>query len=223
MSINNESRGIVFFDVDNTIFCGFTQKKFAAYVFSKKILKPFDMAAVVVWFILYKLKIIRNEERAINFLLAKFKGWRRDDLENLFAGYHAAVVAPNIYSQAAAIIKEHLNAGRRVILLSTSLEPIVRRIAAAVGITEYLATKISFENNICQGRVDGRVVNAGRKLEYLRRVLSGGESADSFYYADHYSDIPLLSSVSHPLTVNPDASLRRLAAKNHWPILNFSL
>ena len=43
--------------------------------------------------------------------------------------------------------------------------------------------------------------------------------AGSYFYTDHISDRPLLERVAHPVAVNPDPKLTRLAQAQDWEIL----
>jgi phosphoserine phosphatase len=43
----------------------------------------------------------------------------------------------------------------------------------------------------------------------------------SYFYTDSITDLPLLERVGHPVAVNPDPRLRRLARKRCWPIVMF--
>jgi len=40
-------------------------------------------------------------------------------------------------------------------------------------------------------------------------------------YSDSNTDLPFLEAVGHPVAVNPDRKLRRVAAQRGWPILEF--
>jgi phosphoserine phosphatase len=42
--------------------------------------------------------------------------------------------------------------------------------------------------------------------------------AASYFYTDSISDLPLLERVGHPIAVNPDTRLRRLARARRWPV-----
>ena len=41
----------------------------------------------------------------------------------------------------------------------------------------------------------------------------------SYFYSDSLNDLPLLSVVTNPVAVNPDATLREHALTQGWPIL----
>jgi hypothetical protein len=45
--------------------------------------------------------------------------------------------------------------------------------------------------------------------------------ARSFAYSDSATDLPMLEAVGHPVAVNPDRTLRRIAAARDWEILRF--
>jgi len=47
--------------------------------------------------------------------------------------------------------------------------------------------------------------------------------ANSYAYGNHHSDAHKLRLVGHPVAVNPDRRLRRIAIANGWPIEHFHI
>ena len=45
---------------------------------------------------------------------------------------------------------------------------------------------------------------------------------ESWAYSDSATDLPMLEAVGHPVAVNPDRALRRIAQMRGWPVLQFS-
>ncbi|MGH7338800.1 MAG: HAD family hydrolase, partial [Myxococcota bacterium] len=45
-----------------------------------------------------------------------------------------------------------------------------------------------------------------------------GDLTKSYAYADSLSDLPMLESVGHPVAVNPDPRLRRIARERRWAV-----
>ena len=66
----------------------------------------------------------------------------------------------------------------------------------------------------CYG--DGKVTWAQRYADEHNATLS-----TAYFYTDSHSDQPLLELVGHPIAVNPDARLKRVAHKRGWPIEMF--
>jgi phosphoserine phosphatase len=42
----------------------------------------------------------------------------------------------------------------------------------------------------------------------------------SYFYSDSHNDLALMATVSHPVAVNPDDSLRAHALAHGWPIIS---
>ena len=42
----------------------------------------------------------------------------------------------------------------------------------------------------------------------------------STFYSDSHNDLPLLEQVTHPVAVDPDASLRAQAVARGWPVMS---
>jgi hypothetical protein len=43
----------------------------------------------------------------------------------------------------------------------------------------------------------------------------------SYAYSDSVTDLPMMEMVGHPVAVNPDKELRKIAEEREWPILEF--
>ena len=54
-----------------------------------------------------------------------------------------------------------------------------------------------------------------------KAVWNGATLADSAFYTDSHSDLPMLEAVGRPMPVHPDPRLRRLAQRRGWPTLNW--
>jgi len=113
--------------------------------------------------------------------------------------------------------------GRRVFLVSASPEQIVRPIGRHIGVTEIIATRIKTDTAgfflpevefyaMGQGKVDAMAALAEREDLDL---------AGSFAYSDSATDVPMMEMVGHPVAVNPEKDLRRMAEERDWPILEF--
>src|SRR2546427_12996927 len=63
---------------------------------------------------------------------------------------------------------------------------------------------------------EGKVLSM-RELALRERI----DLTASYAYSDSESDLPMLRAVGHPVVVNPDAELARIAREEEWEILHF--
>jgi len=42
---------------------------------------------------------------------------------------------------------------------------------------------------------------------------------ETWFYSDSHNDLPLLERVQHPVAVNPDEILARIARERSWPVM----
>ncbi|MDQ6614922.1 MAG: HAD-IB family hydrolase [Actinomycetota bacterium] len=134
-----------------------------------------------------------------------------------------AQVAP----YAIGLIDEHHQAGRPVVLTTTTpfdlIEPFARRLA----LDDVIATRyqVRVDHNGVEryaGRLDGAFVWAAGKLTAVRwwAAEHGVELSASWAYSDSVYDLPLLSAVGHPVAVNADPRLALVATLRRWPQLH---
>jgi HAD superfamily hydrolase (TIGR01490 family) len=132
---------------------------------------------------------------------------------------------PAIGAAARALVRQHLDAGDRVAIATSTNEFITRPIADAFGVATLIATQLERD---ATGRVTGRIsgVPALRdgKVTRVQQWLQaeGLRLADfdaSVFYSDSTNDLPLLEFVSEPVATNPGAALEAIALERGWRIL----
>lgn len=210
---------IVFFDVDNTIVDGYTQKYFISYLFRKKIINVGVLFLSYVWFFLYKLNLVRDVGRAMSFYVYFFGGWNKKKMSDLIDDFFDNYIINNFFSDIIKIINKHKDRGDRVILISTSITPIVKRIADHLAIEDYISTELKIENDLYAGEINGRALAGEEKLVVVKKLLKTYVDVETYFYSDHFSDEALLSYVDKPNVVNPDKILYNKAKKNNWNII----
>lgn len=132
-------------------------------------------------------------------------------------------VLPRLRPQAVARVAEHRRRGHRVVLVTGSLEPIVRPLAAHLSVSDVLAARLEVED----GRHTGRLADpplAGRRKAEAVVDLAARRDIDlslSFAYGDSSDDIPMLEAVGNPAAVNPGGRLLRLARARGWDVFEW--
>ncbi|MET0578570.1 MAG: HAD-IB family hydrolase, partial [Ilumatobacteraceae bacterium] len=126
---------------------------------------------------------------------------------------------------APGVMEQHREAGRVLVMATTSPAPLVTPFAERLGFDAVVATQWSQEDGTYTGGVDGPLVWGRGKLEAVQ-AWAADESIDmksSYAYSDSYYDAPLLDAVGHPTAVNADLRLVALARLKGWPLRHFDL
>lgn len=136
------------------------------------------------------------------------------------------VVQPMLTAPALALVRQHLDAGDRVAMVTATNEFVTRPICALFGIDTLIATDLVRDT---RGRVTGAIAGTPSfregKIERVQAWLAAdGLSLDGFersvFYSDSTNDLPLLERVSHPVATNPGEGLARIARERGWPVLH---
>jgi HAD superfamily hydrolase (TIGR01490 family) len=161
-------------------------------------------------------------ERLRRRTLALTRGWEQERVRRVIADTLQQVVAPITYKEAVDLIEEHRAAGRRVYIVSAAPEEIVEPLARYLGAEGAIATQAA----VSAGRYTGQLLRYtyGPEKAATIRQIAGRDHLDlseSWAYSDSATDLPMLETVGHPVAVNPDRALRRIAQMRGWPVLRF--
>jgi phosphoserine phosphatase len=78
-------------------------------------------------------------------------------------------------------------------------------------------------DGIYTGELAGPFCYGPGKVEAIAE-MAGWEGFDltrCYAYSDSASDLPMLEAVGHPVAVNPDKALARVAHQRGWPVVEF--
>jgi HAD superfamily hydrolase (TIGR01490 family) len=131
-------------------------------------------------------------------------------------------IQPILLPRADALLNQRRMAGDILLIITATNRFITAPIAERFGVPHLLAT----EPEVINGRYTGRTVGIPcfqqGKVERLNAWLTetGGDLTDSWFYSDSHNDLPLLNRVTHPVAVDPDATLACHAQERGWPIIS---
>jgi len=219
---NHLMKELVIFDVDETIVRGQSQELFLRYLLKNKQIGYFFYLKLLIWFVLYKIGIIKDPKKPMVYAYSFLKGKSVAEITWLAHDFFEGALKNAIYPEAIDIIREHESMGRMVILVSNSIEEIVKEMADYLHVDSYLTTTLETKEGYYTGVIRS-MVYGNYKTEVVNKFIKENDLnlETAWAYGDHISDQPLLSIVANPVVVNPSPALLEIAQKKHWPIMKF--
>ncbi|HMS25376.1 MAG TPA: HAD family hydrolase [Acidimicrobiia bacterium] len=215
-----------FFDLDKTIIAKSSMLAFSKTFRKHGLLNRRTLVRAAYAQVVFQL-VGANEkkmERIRQVALNLTKGWNRDRVSTLVQETLHEVVIPIIFDDAVELIEHHKREGRHVVIVSSAPHEVVEPIATHLGVDDFIATTSRLD---AQGNYTGELefYSYGHfKPEAVLKLAAQNDIDlnESFAYSDSITDIPLLECVGHPVAVNPDRELARIANEREWPIVHFT-
>jgi HAD superfamily hydrolase (TIGR01490 family) len=214
-----------FFDLDRTLLRRSSALALAGSFRERGMISRRQLLLAAAWQFLFVARGASHEavRRAAEDGLRVLEGYRPEELRLLVADAMEPVLRPLVYAEPLRLVAHHRERGERVFVVSATLQEIVEGIADDLGFDGALGTICEVENGRYTGRAV-RALHAEAKADCLRTVAEqeGFDLSACTAYSDSHTDLPFLEAVGHPVAVNPDRALRRIAADRGWPVLEFS-
>jgi len=209
------------FDVDNTIIKKTSTWYFLLEALSKGIIRLSQIRYLPLDWIKYKLGYLDVD--FIEDAVKPFAGIKKKVLEQIAQDCFERRIKPNIYTDAAKLIREALNRQEKVIFATSSLRTIIEPLERFFGIEGSIASMLEFRDEITTGKILGVSFFGLKKKTQVEAWLdkNGLSPKELCFYSDSYTDFPLLEFSGLPIAVNPDRVLRKEAKKRGWKILWF--
>ncbi len=150
-------------------------------------------------------------------------GTRVLDLNRLGAPVLARVL-PRVYPGMLDLAHEHQDAGRRAYIVTAASQELAQILAQVLALDGGIGSQFSeVKDGVYTGRPTGLFVYGDEKVLAIRQLAAreGISLEESYAYSDSASDLPMLRAVGHPVAVNPDPELLRVAREEGWEVLRF--
>lgn len=153
------------------------------------------------------------------------RGHSRDEVRAA-AERAAPELVTMVQPYARQVIDSHREAGRKVVLATTTPIDLIEPFARLMAFDDVVATTYGVDDEgRYTGEIEGPYVWSRGKRDAVRAWCdaNGIDMSQCHAYSDSVYDEPLLASVGHPHCVNPDWRLRLMAAVRRWPVMNLDV
>jgi HAD superfamily hydrolase (TIGR01490 family) len=217
-------RAAAFFDLDKTLIEGSSAIDFARASYKRGLMGRrqlvFDLWANM------KFRLDGSTDQSTDALrdrvLGAIAGTRVVDLMRLGPDVFSTLL-PRLYPEVLAEAWSHQDAGRPIYIVTAASQEMAAALADVLGFDGGIGTKSEIKDGVYTGKPDGPLVYRDGKPIAMREVAEreGIDLSESYAYSDSESDLPMLRAVGHPVVVNPDAELERVAREEGWRIMRF--
>jgi HAD superfamily hydrolase (TIGR01490 family) len=216
-------RGAAFFDLDKTLMQGSSAFQFGRAAYRAGLLGRRQLLSVAIANVQFRLRGATDaDSQALRErIAASLQGTRTVDLERLGTDVLAGIL-PRVYPQMLALAHEHQDHGRPAYIVTAASRELADILARVMALDGAVGSEISeVIDGVYTGRPAGVFVYRSGKAEAIRRLAEreGIDLSASYAYSDSESDLPMLEAVGHPVAVNPDGTLARIARERGWDVL----
>jgi HAD superfamily hydrolase (TIGR01490 family) len=171
------------------------------------------------WLLQYRLSLL-NMEAVAATLAADMAGDAEDEMRVKVSEFYQSEIRDTISPLAREALEQHRDEGDSIVLLTSATPYVAEPLAAELAIPHVLCTRLAVENGRFSGSLLPPTCYGVGKVHHAERFAEahGIDLAQSSFYTDSYSDLPMLQRVGRPVAVNPDRRLSRYARRQGWPI-----
>jgi HAD superfamily hydrolase (TIGR01490 family) len=211
---------IAFYDLDHTILEDNSATHLVHVARERGIMREKHFRHAVWLSILYKLGI-GNSTKMIVRMLSWIRGLKVSEVEDLCEEIFTDMIVPRIRPKILETIRQHRENGGAVVLLSSATEPVCKPVVRHLELDDLICSILESMDGLLTGKTVGKLVYEREKkvrlLEYCRE--KGHDPQQAYYYGDSFTDRFVMEAVGHPVAVDPDRRLLRIAQRRNWDIL----
>src|SRR4051795_12487516 len=213
-----------FFDLDKTLMEGSSAFHFARASYNAGQLSRRQLARDVRDNVRFRIQGSTDEatDALRKRVYEAIAGRRVVDLQRLTPQVLAGIL-PRVYPQMLDVAYRHQDAGRKVFIVTAASNEIAELLAHVLVFDGGIGARSEVRDGVYTGRPAGPFTYREGKAEAIRQVAGeqGIDLAASYAYSDSESDLPMMRAVGHPVAVNPDSELERVAREEGWQIMRF--
>ena len=212
-----------FFDLDQTLFAGFSATAFTRDQFSSGRLSPRDLGdsfRATLSFALGRTGF----STFVSATSAVYRGMQESVLEEAGQRTFEKHLATQIYPESRALVEAHQAMGHTVAIITSATRYQAAPVARELGIEHLLYTQLGVENGVLTGEVVRPTCYGEGKAAAARSLESkyGLDLDQSYFYSDSHEDLPLFEIVGRPRPLNPNRKLAQIAKERQWPVRRFT-
>lgn len=215
---------VAFFDLDRTLIDCNSGRLWVQAEWSAGRLGLFEVAWASWWMVRYTLGRDVGMEEAFERAVATLEDSDEREFAERTERWFDERVRARLRPGAGQTIERHRQAGERMVVATSGTVYAARAAQRAFGLDDAIGTVPEVVDGVFTGRIEGMGYGAAKRvLVEAWAEREGVDLADSVFYTDSISDLPLLLAVGEPVIVNPDAALAREARERGWQVVDWGV
>src|SRR5215212_8653886 len=216
--------GAAFFDLDKTLIEGSSAIHFGRAAYKHGMVSRRQIARDAWANVKFRLNgsTDAGTDELRQRILDSITGQRTVDLARLGPDVLAGIL-PLIYREVLDEAYAHQDAGRPSYIVTAASQELADVLAHVLVLDGGIGMRSEVRDGVYTGKPAGPFTYREGKAEAIRELAAreGIDLAESYAYSDSESDLPMLRAVGHPVAVNPDRELERVAREQGWRIMRF--
>jgi len=210
------------FDIDGTLIACQSGPLYMRHLRREGHVTALDLVRTFVFLVQYRLGLL-DIQRATAASMGLVRGRREANVAEDCRRWYEREVRTYLRPAMAATVEAHRRAGHIPAILTSATRYLAEPLACELGIEHLLVTQLVVRDGVFTGEMVAPVCYGDGKVDWAERWAAAHDVdlAQSYFYTDSITDVPVLERVGEPRVVNPDPRLRREAARRGWPVLDF--
>jgi len=152
------------------------------------------------------------------FSLEPLTKFSKEELSKLHNTFMQEKIQPMMLAKANALLKHHKDQGHFLLMITATNQFVTGPIGDALGMDHIIAPVPEIINDHYTGKIVGVPSFQAGKVTRLNDWLAetGHSMEGSYFYSDSRNDLPLLELVTHPIAVDADETLTKIAQDRGW-------
>jgi HAD superfamily hydrolase (TIGR01490 family) len=213
-----------FFDLDKTLMEGSSAIHFGRAAYRQGLVNRRQLVKDAWANIRFRLRGSTDEETDVlrERILDAIAGHRVVDLARLSPEVLSGIL-PRVYPQMLEVAWRHQDEGRRIYIVTAASQELADMLARVLLFDRGIGFRSERRDGYYTGKPDGPFTYREGKAQAIRELAQreGYDLSECWAYSDSESDLPMLRCVGHPVAVNPDAELLRIAREQGWQVMTF--
>jgi HAD superfamily hydrolase (TIGR01490 family) len=218
------AKAAAFFDLDKTLMEGSSALHFARAAYRNGMLSRRQLVRSGVANLRFRLRgsTDSDTDELRQRVLESIAGQHVRDLARLGPEILAGIL-PRLYREVLREAWEHQDAGRPAYIVTAASQELADVLARVLVLDGGIGARSEVRDGVYTGRAAGPFTYREGKATAIRELAEAEDIdlASSYAYSDSESDLPMLRAVGHPVAVNPDATLARIARSEGWQVIHF--
>ena len=216
--------GAAFFDLDKTLMEGSSAIHFGRAAYRAGMVSRRQLARDAWANLKFRLNGSTDQgtDELRERILDSIAGQRVVDLARMGPDVLTGIL-PLIYREVLEEAYAHQDAGRPVYIVTAASQELAEVLARVLVMDGGIGMRSEVRQGVYTGKPAGPFTYREGKAVAIRELAEreGLDLTESFAYSDSESDLPMMRAVGHPVAVNPDRALERVAREEGWRIMRF--